>query len=352
MKRKRKSKNLHMRLLPFFCCLLLMGCAPSGGAASQAEQKLQSGKSDIGTDTAQVQPDSPESTGWSTDGVSADEAVKTEKIRENTPEVLVPSADGREVYKSEEVCIDASNLSEGYVMIKYTGSADKARLLLDTPAGDTYNYRLPLDETYTVIPLSDGSGCYGIGIYENIVDDKYAEIFSQEVTAQITDENKTFLYPNQYVNFDASCQAVQKGSELAEGKADELEVVTAVYEYVTQHVTYDYDKAETVQSGYLPDVDETLSGGRGICFDYAALMAAMLRSQRIPTRLEIGYADTVYHAWVSVYIEDEGWIEDMIYFDGETWRLLDPTLASYAKEKTIRKHMEESDNYYEIKYKY
>lgn len=291
------------------------------------------------------------------DTVAATEDPKETELpvagtRDNTPVVLVPSADGTTVYENEEVCIDASNLAEGYVMVKYKGDAGKVRALLKTPSGSTYNYRLSLDKSFDVLPLSDGSGAYGIGIYENIVDDKYAEIFSQEVTAEIPDETKTFLYPNQYVTFDASCKAVEKGSELAAGKSKDMEVVTAVYEYVTQNVAYDYDKAETVQSGYLPVVDDTLESGKGICFDYAALMATMLRSQRIPTKLEIGYVDTIYHAWISVYIEDEGWIEDTIYFDGTTWRLMDPTLASYAEAKTIKQHMENADSYYELKYKY
>ena len=47
-------------------------------------------------------------------------------------------------------------------------------------------------------------------------------------------------------------------------------------------VAYDYDKLEGLPSSYLPDVDETLTTGQGICFDYAALMAAMLPS---PTAL-------------------------------------------------------------------
>ena len=41
------------------------------------------------------------------------------------------------------------------------------------------------------------------------------------------------------------------------------------YTYVTEHITYDYDKADSVEAGYLPDVDETLQSGTGICFDYA-----------------------------------------------------------------------------------
>ena len=70
-----------------------------------------------------------------------------------------------------------------------------------------------------------------------------------------------------------------------------------------KNFTYDYDKAATVSSGYLPVVDTVLDSKTGICFDYAAVMASMLRSQNIPTRLEIGYAGDAYHAWISVYVK-------------------------------------------------
>ena len=71
----------------------------------------------------------------------------------------------------------------------------------------------------------------------------------------------------------------------------------------------------------LPNVDETLKTGKGICFDYAALMTSMLRSQRIPTKLEVGYAGETYHAWISTYVDDKGWVDDIIEFDGKDWQL-------------------------------
>ena len=69
----------------------------------------------------------------------------------------------------------------------------------------------------------------------------------------------------------------------------------------------------------------------GICFDYAAVMATMLRSQGIPTRLEVGYMGEDYHAWISTYIENVGWVNGIIEFDGEDWKLMDPTFASTSK---------------------
>jgi transglutaminase-like putative cysteine protease len=131
------------------------------------------------------------------------------------------------------------------------------------------------------------------------------------------------------VNFNAASATVGKGKEIASGAKSHLEVVANIYSFVTENVTYDTEKAATVQHGYLPVVDDTLASGKGICFDYAALMAAMLRSQNIPTRLEVGYVSGgVYHAWISVHTPETGWIDDIIQFDGESWKLMDPTLDS------------------------
>ena len=59
-------------------------------------------------------------------------------------------------------------------------------------------------------------------------------------------------------------------------------------------------------------MDKVFTENTGICFDYAAVMATMLRTQAIPTRLEVGYAGEEYHAWVSTYIKDKGWINGII----------------------------------------
>ena len=79
-------------------------------------------------------------------------------------------------------------------------------------------------------------------------------------------------------------------------------------------------------------VDEILEKKTGICFDYASVMATMLRTQNIPTRLEVGYMLEEYHAWISIYIEEQGWINGIIEFDGTQWKLMDPTFASTSKK--------------------
>ncbi|MCL2168461.1 MAG: transglutaminase-like domain-containing protein, partial [Defluviitaleaceae bacterium] len=108
----------------------------------------------------------------------------------------------------------------------------------------------------------------------------------------------------------------------------ELESVTIVYNWVVDNIEYDFELARTVRSGFVPDLENVLYNRRGICFCYAALMTAMLRSQGIPTQLVFGFVGDVYHAWISIWTEATGWVNNIIQFNGETWRIMDPTFTS------------------------
>lgn len=265
-------------------------------------------------------------------------------IRDNTPVCLVPSADGVLLYSNDYVDIDASHTEEGYFMAAYKGDCSKVKLQLTGPDYMTYTYDLNGND-YQVFPFSAGEGSYQLGVYENISDNQYATVFSQELAVVLTNSFGPFLYPNQYVRFDSSSEAVSLAAELVSQSHDDLEAIGAVYNYVIENISYDYHKAETVQSGYISDVDEILSLKTGICLDYAAVMASMLRSQQIPTRLEVGYAGEAYHAWISTYVENKGWINGIIQFDGQNWSLMDPTFAANAGEASLRSFIGDSTSY-------
>ena len=189
-------------------------------------------------------------------------------------------------------------------------------------------------------------------VFENIQGNQYSQAFSQNVNASITNQFGPFLYPNQYVNFNAASAAVQTGASVAASATDQLGVVSNVYNYVINNVTYDTAKASSVQSGYLPNVDVVLAQKKGICFDYAALMTAMLRSQDIPTKLVVGYTGNLYHAWINVYLEGQGWVDNIIYFDGNSWKLMDPTFASSSgQSQEIMQYIGNGSNY-RAKYSY
>lgn len=266
-------------------------------------------------------------------------------------QVLEPAAEGTDVLEQQGAVIDISSLSKGYLVASYEGSASKINVQLAGPDAIVYKYTVNAGEDNAVLPVTGGDGEYTLDVYENIQGDQYAQLLKEELTVKLESQFLPFLYPNQYVNFTADSQAVKKADELVQGAETDLEVLQEIFEYVTQNIVYDFEKAADVPLGYLPNVDETLESGKGICFDYAALMTAMLRSRGIPTQLEIGYTpEGMYHAWISTYLQDKGWVGNIIEFDGKSWELMDPTMIAAVESNSERKKVVEDSSDYIVKY--
>ena len=226
------------------------------------------------------------------------------------------------------VSLDLSAVSDGYVAVS---AESDARLKFQVKKDeDTWNYDIASDGTPSVFPLTGGNGEYLFRVMENISESKYAELFASECSVTMADPFGPFLRPSDYVPYAEDSTCVKKARELAKNVPDEVALVAAVYEYVCDTVTYDRDKAESVQSGYLPDPDETMATGKGICFDYAALAASMLRSQGIPTKMIFGYVspDDLYHAWNMFYTEKTGWVTVSFAVSEDSWNRLDLTFAA------------------------
>lgn len=267
------------------------------------------------------------------------------------PDLLAPEAPGLLTAEGDEAIIDYSNTTDGYVMAQYKTETDKKLKVLVKGPTTTYTYTIQPGQ-WEVFPLSDGNGAYQISVYRNVEDTKYSLVQSASFDAAMTDEFAPFLRPNQYVNYGVAENTVYWAAVLTEGMTDPLEKVKVIYSYVVENITYDKQLAKNVKSGYLPDLDAVLTNGKGICFDYAALMTGMLRSQSVPCKLVVGYAGDVYHAWISVYSEKDGWIDNAIWFDGSTWKRMDPTFASSNnRSDRIMEYIGDGENY-TVKYLY
>ena len=255
-------------------------------------------------------------------------------------------ATGSENMSMGGASLDYSNRAEGYIMASFSRGG-KIKMQVTKSGGPTYTYDLSSSGKYEVFPLTSGDGSYTINIFENVGGNQYAQVLGTTINVTLRDATLPFLYPSQYVNFNADSTTVKKGAELANTAANQLAVVANVYNYVIKNIKYDDYKASTVQSGYLPQVDSILASGKGICFDYSAVMATMLRSQNIPTRLQIGYVSGgVYHAWISVYTAENGWVNNIIQFDGKNWKLMDPTFASSSgQDSEVMKFIGNGSNY-------
>ena len=261
-------------------------------------------------------------------------------VPQQTATSYTNSAPGTNVAKSADglTVIDYSNSDEGYVMVKTTQSKDsKLVVMMTCPSGVSYKYfYTSAAGVYEAFPLTEGSGTYKVGVYKNTSGTKYATLYATSINVNISDSLSPYLRPNFYVDYASSTKVVQYADELCKSTSSELEKVDLIYNYVIKNYTYDYNKAATVESGYRPDLDSVYAAKKGICFDYAAVMTSMLRSQNVATKLVVGYNKTVYHAWISVYTKEAGWIESVIYFDGTSWKLMDPTYASSGNTDFIK----------------
>ena len=316
-------------ILLFGSSCLLTGC--SGGTSS----------------TAETNADNSVSSRADGSGNSGSDADSSGQKRADAYASLVPTASGETCYGDDSVSIDASNISDGYVMVRYTGRSEKAKAQITIPDGTVYTYTIKGSD-YNTFPLTGGNGDYTLKVYEWVVDNSYALAFSKDLSVSLSDEFKPFLYPNQYVWFTGDSQVVALGRELSDQSADDLDYVQNSYYYVIRNISYDNDKAENTPTDYVPDIDTILEEKKGICFDYASLMAALLRSQSIPTKLEVGYS---YHAWISVYLTESGWVDNIIEFDGKDWVLMDPTLAANNSSKAVAKYIGDGSKY-TVKYSY
>lgn len=244
-------------------------------------------------------------------------------------ELHLPQAQGTTQFSDGEyVSVDTSNCNDGYIMAKTLQASDQKIKLMIEKDGKKYSYDLS-ESQYLAFPLQMGNGTYEIRILRQVKNEEYARLAVKQIDVNLQDELSPYRYPSQIVNYDAFSNAVALAFDLVKDDQNDLQRIAHLYEYVVHNITYDDAKALAVANQFvLPYPDETLQSKTGICFDYAALLATMLRSQNIPTRLVTGYTDIEYHAWVEVYLENEGWINPKVYFDKASWSLMDPTFAA------------------------
>ena len=266
----------------------------------------------------------------------------TKRITNHT--FLQTEAAGTTVFENESVILDASNASHGYIMANYQGSSAESRLQITIPDKTVYTYVLS-PGNYETIPLTGANGDYQINILEHVSDDMYALVFSENVSVTLDNDFSPYLYPNQYVWYTPESPTTDLGIVLSDESANDLDYLEKVYHYVITNISYDTNLAQNIPLNYIPDTDSVLEKKSGICFDYASLMCALLRSQNIPTKLVVGYSGTAYHAWISVYLQETGWVDNIIQFDGEHWSLMDPTLAASNNQRDVEKYIGDGSNY-------
>ena len=120
-----------------------------------------------------------------------------EGSRDNTPLVLEPVQEGKQTEGTDEVELDFSSKTEGYFSALWKGEPAKIKLQITAGNSVTYTYNLTTDGTWNVFPFSRENDSYKIGVYRNIQDNQYAEVYSTAVDVALDNRFGPFLYPNQ-----------------------------------------------------------------------------------------------------------------------------------------------------------
>lgn len=246
-----------------------------------------------------------------------------------------------------DAVLDVSSVAQGYVAASAVG---ETRLKLQIIKGDrSCAYDLPRDGEPFFAPVSMGDGSYTFRIALSTSNDSYVVLTEKNVEVQLESEFEPFLVSSSLCVFDDESASVRKANELAGTVSNEEEVVRRVHAWIVENIEYDADKAERLvnASGYVPDPDATIALGKGVCFDYASLGAAMLRSQGVPCKIVTGTVspDNVYHAWIEAYV-DADWRTRSSGEHEDAWTLIDLTFdaggagAGVSEERTYHKRYE------------
>lgn len=123
-----------------------------------------------------------------------------------------------------------------------------------------------------------------------------------------------YLKPAQYIESD-DAQIVKTAATL-QGNTTK-ETVEKVFNFLQKNMKYNINAP-------TKGAKDVLARKQGKCVDYANLMVALLRANKIPARYVVGYMikdGYNYHAWVEVYYQNYGWVA------------YDPTISAMSSYK-------------------
>lgn len=229
------------------------------------------------------------------------------------------------VKPDEIICIDYT--AQGLLRICYKSEPAKKFKLEVACGSNKIYYNLAGDGDIEDFPLQFGSGEYTVRIMENIKDNEYFAVEYKTFDVLLESENRVYLNSIQNIHWDYDMAPIHDVRYIVADTLNQSEDILPscnedIYRYVAENIKYDSLKVYNLLYDYLPDIVETYESGKGICYDYASLFAAMLRSIGIPAKLVkgyAGYAPDTYHAWNEVYI-GVNWITVDITRDASMWQ--------------------------------
>lgn len=180
--------------------------------------------------------------------------------------------------------IDATNAKYGFVTVNYTSNA-KLKVGIQYGNEKTSYKNCPSGKD-AVFSLEQGDGTYTISLCENISGTTYRVVTSKKVNAKIENAYAPYLIATTDVQFTSGDDVCKKAAELCKDAKTDMDKVTAIYNYIAGHYTYDAKLANDITSGkvskYIPDTAATLNSNKGICYDLAPHGSRLPNADRLP----------------------------------------------------------------------
>ncbi len=262
---------------------------------------------------------------------------------------------------TQNAVIDMTNVNKGYVGVRANAPQSGMFQVMNNTTGANYIYVMKTDGKDQFYPMSFGDGNYTFTVFiyqgdnpDGTPSNSYFNILGGSVDVQLESEFAPFLVPSVVVSYGKKSDVVTLSHEITQHASTDLEVIQQIYFWVQDNISYDTEKAKKVQTGeltnYVPNLKKILESRSGICYDYASLVAAMLRANGIPCKMVFGdvktddSGTTIMHAWNMIWTEEDGWIAVDIKAEVDKWEQVDLTFAA-ANGSQVAEFIGDGSNY-------
>ena len=258
--------------------------------------------------------------------LSSDVELEVEEDKNKNLYIELDTTDWEEV---EVVGIKSCKYSakDGIIQIEYHNDSLEDVIIDVRKDGVNKDYKYLLNngpQRKDIITLTEGTGDYRIRFLKKKNSTSYT-LLHQFYIKMEEDTNTKYLVSTQQVPFEDSKHLQMLKDTL---KSQQFTFKKSAVNYATGMVKYDTKKAEEVSGqtmfNYKLDIDETIENQKGICIDKSVLLASILRSEGIPTKVIHGYRGTEWHSWVEIYDDEKA-----------QWQLIDPSIVLNAKRPNL-----------------
>lgn len=260
----------------------------------------------------------------------------------------VPASAGyRTSFQSYEIKISEPARSgqsyEGEMPVEGTSGLERVWFCVRGPNGELETYPAGVNERrfQLSIPLRFGPGDYTIWAGDN------ATSFDGSIRFKATnklEEDIRYSSPSAYIDSNNQ-DVVALANQLAKPEASEMKKLQAIYGWVTKNITYDYQAYLSGQSQLTP-ASETINSKKGVCTNYAFVVAALSRASGLQARVVYGDAknsnrwSSQKHAWNEVMVGgrwvavdatwDAGYIGNGSFVPSPTTEFFNPDANAFA----------------------